>query len=69
MFRKYTNFLIETASELSGIDLSSYKVIGVTAGASTPSVIIKEVLKSMSEEIKEKEVEAAEKVAGDSRNR
>ena len=51
-------FLIETASELSGIDLSSYKVIGVTAGASTPSVIIKEVLKSMSEEIKEKEVEA-----------
>jgi len=56
-------FLIETASELSGIDLSSYKVIGVTAGASTPSVIIKEVLKSMSEEIKEKEVEAAEKVA------
>lgn len=56
-------FLIETASELSGIDLSSYKVIGVTAGASTPSVIIKEVLKSMSEEIKEKEVEAAETVA------
>ncbi len=56
-------FLIETASELSGIDLSSYKVIGVTAGASTPSVIIKEVLKSMSEEIKEKEVEAAEEVA------
>ena len=51
-------FLIETASELSGIDLSSYNVIGVTAGASTPSVIIKEVLKSMSEEIKEKEVEA-----------
>lgn len=56
-------FLIETASELLGIDLSSYKVIGVTAGASTPSVIIKEVLKSMSEEIKEKEVEATETVA------
>ena len=30
---------------------------GVTAGASTPSAIIKEVLKTMSEEIKEKEVE------------
>lgn len=53
-------FLIETASELEQIDLSSYKNIGVTAGASTPSVIIKEVLKSMSEEIIEKEVEAAE---------
>lgn len=50
-------FLIETADELKDIDLSPYKVIGVTAGASTPSVIIKEVLKSMSEEIKEKEVE------------
>lgn len=51
-------FLIETASELSDIDLSKYDVVGVTAGASTPSVIIKEVLKTMSEEIKEKEVEA-----------
>lgn len=50
-------FLIETADELKSLDLSSYNVIGVTAGASTPSVIIKEVLKSMSEEIKEKEVE------------
>ena len=56
-------FLIETAAELEQIDLSSYKTIGVTAGASTPSVIIKEVLKSMSEEIIEKEVEAAETVA------
>ena len=50
-------FLIETADELSSLDLSTYNVIGVTAGASTPSVIIKEVLKTMSEEIKEKEVE------------
>lgn len=55
-------FLIETSAELEQIDLSRYKVIGVTAGASTPSVIIKEVLKSMSEEIIEKEVEAAETV-------
>ncbi len=55
-------FLIETASELSGIDFSPYKVVGVTAGASTPSVIIKEVLKTMSEEIKEKEVETTEEV-------
>ncbi len=50
-------FLIETSAELKTIDLSKYKVIGVTAGASTPAVIIKEVLKSMSEEIIEKEVE------------
>ena len=56
-------FLIETAEELSKIDFSPYKVVGVTAGASTPSVIIKEVLKTMSEEIMEKEVEATEEVA------
>lgn len=56
-------YLIETSAELQQIDLSKYKVVGVTAGASTPSVIIKEVLKSMSEEIIEKEVEAADSVA------
>lgn len=55
-------FLIETADELKDIDLSGYNVIGVTAGASTPSVIIKEVLKTMSEEIKEKEVETTSAV-------
>ncbi len=55
-------FLIETAQELADIDLSPYKVIGVTAGASTPSVIIKEVLKTMSEEIIEKEVETTSAV-------
>ncbi len=55
-------FLIETADELKSIDLSSYKVIGVTAGASTPSVIIKEVLKTMSEENIEKEVETTSAV-------
>ena len=56
------SFLIETAQELKDIDLSAYSVIGVTAGASTPSVIIKEVLKTMSEEIKEKEVETTSAV-------
>ena len=55
-------FLIETADELKTIDFSNYNVIGVTAGASTPSVIIKEVLNSMSEEIKEKEVETTSAV-------
>ena len=53
-------FLIETAAELRGLHLSAYAVVGVTAGASTPSAIIKEVLKTMSEEIKEKEVEATQ---------
>lgn len=55
-------FLIETADELAGIDFSGYQVVGVTAGASTPSAIIKEVLKTMSEEIKEKEVETTSAV-------
>lgn len=55
-------FLIETAEELKQIDLNEFEVVGVTAGASTPSVIIKEVLKSMSEEIKEKEVETTSAV-------
>lgn len=59
---KADTYLIETADELSEIDLSPYKVVGVTAGASTPSVIIKEVLKSMSEEIIEKEVETTDSV-------
>ena len=56
------SFLIETAEELKGLDLSGYDSVGVTAGASTPSVIIKEVLKTMSEEIKEKEVETTSAV-------
>ncbi|MDE6862822.1 MAG: bifunctional 4-hydroxy-3-methylbut-2-enyl diphosphate reductase/30S ribosomal protein S1 [Eubacterium sp.] len=59
---KADTYLIETAEELHDIDLSHYKVVGVTAGASTPSVIIKEVLKSMSEEIIEKEVETTDSV-------
>ena len=56
------SFLIETADELGELDLDAYNVIGVTAGASTPALIIKEVLKSMSEEIKEKEVETTSAV-------
>ncbi|MCC8023339.1 MAG: bifunctional 4-hydroxy-3-methylbut-2-enyl diphosphate reductase/30S ribosomal protein S1 [Clostridiales bacterium] len=49
-------FLIETARELRGIDLSRYQSVGVTAGASTPAGIIKEVLQTMSE-IKETNTE------------
>jgi ribosomal protein S1/(E)-4-hydroxy-3-methyl-but-2-enyl pyrophosphate reductase len=42
-------YLIETAGELSEIPVSAYQKIGVTAGASTPAYIIKEVLKTMNE--------------------
>ncbi len=36
-------FLVETADELKDIDLSDFDKIGITAGASTPASIIKEV--------------------------
>ena len=57
------SYLVETANEVSEIDLSNYNVVGITAGASTPAVIIEEVHKSMSEETKEREVEATDEVA------
>lgn len=37
-------FKIESAEELNYIDLSKYNTIGVTAGASTPSAIVREVI-------------------------
>ena len=46
-------FLVETASELYGIPLRGYSSIGLTAGASTPAGIIKEVLETMSEIVNE----------------
>jgi len=46
-------YLIETADELKNIDLSECERVGVTAGASTPAAIIKEVLSTMSENAKE----------------
>lgn len=48
-------FLVERANELFTIDFSKYASIGVTAGASTPSEIIKEVLLAMSEIVIENE--------------
>ena len=51
--------LIESAEELKDIDLSGCSSIGVTAGASTPVCIIKEVIKTMSETINNN-VESAE---------
>ncbi len=62
-------FLVETANELKNIDFSTYTKVGVTAGASTPAVIIKEVLSAMSEIIKETEniqVEEVPSAAADS---
>lgn len=63
------SYLIETADELSNISFSGCKRVGVTAGASTPDGIIKEVLETMSEIIKEENiaendavVEATEKI-------
>ncbi len=46
-------YLVERADELTSIDFSECAEIGVTAGASTPSEIIKEVLLAMSEIVKE----------------
>jgi 4-hydroxy-3-methylbut-2-enyl diphosphate reductase len=51
-------FLIETAKELDKDLVSKSRSIGVTAGASTPARIIKEVLDTMSEEIKSSETVA-----------
>ena len=42
-------FLIESARELYDIDFSAFSLVGVTAGASTPARIIKEVHITMSE--------------------
>ena len=59
-------YLIETKDELKNIDLSGCERVGVTAGASTPAAIIKEVLSTMSENEKEIEnvINNAEEVSG-----
>ncbi len=44
-------YLVERASELKNINFSHTTLIGVTAGASTPAAIIKEVLLEMSENV------------------
>ena len=49
-------FLIETADELPLNALKEASCIGVTAGASTPAIIIKEVLKTMSDVLDNNEV-------------
>ncbi|HIW74833.1 MAG TPA: bifunctional 4-hydroxy-3-methylbut-2-enyl diphosphate reductase/30S ribosomal protein S1 [Firmicutes bacterium] len=64
--------LIETADELSPAMFRGVRAVGLTAGASTPADIIKEVLSTMSEivnstenEIKEAETAAAEETAAE----
>ncbi|MCQ2452591.1 MAG: 4-hydroxy-3-methylbut-2-enyl diphosphate reductase, partial [Oscillospiraceae bacterium] len=52
-------FMVESAQELDLTKFSPTDRVGVTAGASTPSWIIKEVNQTMSEEIKETIAEVA----------
>lgn len=47
--------LVETAEELNPDDFKSVRFVGVTAGASTPAVIIKEVLSKMTDILKNEE--------------
>lgn len=54
--------LIETADELNTADIISAHRIGLTAGASTPAVIIKEVLTTMTDTIKNEGIQAEETV-------
>ncbi len=49
--------LIETKDELYNINLLEYDKVGITAGASTPAYIIEEVLKTMSEILRNEENE------------
>ncbi len=60
--RNCPSFLIETADELNGITLGGFNSIGLTAGASTPAGIIKEVLETMSEIVKDTTIIEEEKV-------
>ncbi|MBE6795333.1 MAG: bifunctional 4-hydroxy-3-methylbut-2-enyl diphosphate reductase/30S ribosomal protein S1 [Ruminococcaceae bacterium] len=56
------SFLVETAQELYGINLEKYQKFGLTAGASTPAGIIKEVLETMSKIVNENQMIEEEKV-------
>lgn len=51
-------YLIETAAELNNIDFDGCGSVGVVAGASTPAGIIKEVIKTMSENLQPVEEQA-----------
>ena len=53
-------FHIENASQLANIDYSIFNLIGITAGASTPDWIIKEVVNTMEEKNQTGELSFAE---------
>ena len=53
-------YLVERAADIKNIDFSACDVVGVTAGASTPACIIKEVLCNMSEILNEQSKELEE---------
>jgi 4-hydroxy-3-methylbut-2-enyl diphosphate reductase len=53
---------VETAEQLCPAWFRGVRTVGVTAGASTPSFIIEEVLSSMSEEIREEELSFEEMI-------
>ena len=57
-------YLIETANELLDIAFCDVRSIGVTAGASTPDSIIKEVIKTMSENFENTNTINMEETAG-----
>ncbi len=56
------SFLVETAGELDSVPFCDFSSIGVTAGASTPAGIIKEVLQTMSELVNDNKMIEEEKV-------
>ena len=62
------SFLVETKNELYGISFSGFNSIGLTAGASTPAGIIKEVLQTMSEIVNENKMIEEEKVLDSAAN-
>ena len=65
--RRFTRAVaVETAGELSPAQLRGVHRAGVTAGASTPSSVIEEVLDRMSDVIREEELSFEEMINGDS---
>lgn len=58
-------YLVEKAEELFSLDFSNCSNVGITAGASTPDSIIKEVRNTMSDIIKENENLPVEEVAAE----
>ncbi len=53
---------VENASELDITVLRGYEMVGITAGASAPAWIIKEVKQQMSDEIKIEEIETQQEI-------